>query len=66
MKACTKCLAIKSDGEFTVFPQRMSLSGACNECIRTDNAARNRLYRERNREAINARLRAKRAKKARG
>jgi hypothetical protein len=60
MSQCTKCGAIKDREEF---PHRMGAachSSVCNECVRSATASRNREYRKRNGEAINARLQARR------
>lgn len=60
MKTCGQCGQTKDDEFFSYLKPCLSLHHKCNSCLRGENAERNRLYRERNREAINARLREKR------
>lgn len=64
MKTCSQCGKTKDDEFFTRLKPCQSLHHKCNDCLRFENAERNRLYRERNREAINARLRVRRQRGA--
>lgn len=66
MKRCIKCDAIKLSDEFQIRHLCVNPSSVCNDCRRSDNAERNRAYRQRNKDAINARLAERRKTKKNG
>jgi hypothetical protein len=61
MKCCNHCGEVKPLADFPTLRLCINPSGTCADCRRAENAERNRAYRERNKDAINARLAQRRA-----
>lgn len=64
--ACKHCERSKDEGGFSILRGCVNQSNTCDECIKAQTAERNRIYRIRHADEINARARARREAKRGG